>query len=125
MKAILLVLCLFLAYSASAQLPFSMPTYNEPGDPGFGMGTTTTKAFSVYPNPSNGQLTVVFDAIKATQFAIFVYNVQKQMVSKTFVGDASGQTSIRLNLQHLPAGNYFVAVLNGTNVLAKTQIRIN
>ena len=74
-------------------------------------------SFSVYPNPTNGELYVTSDALHVTDVEIFDVYGRKQ-ISDIRLSDIRyqaseiGKSEIKINISHLPAGIYFLQ-MNG------------
>jgi hypothetical protein len=67
-----------------------------------------TNRLSIYPNPSNGMITIQVDG----QYELVVTNVQGQQVFS-----ASIESNASLDLSDQPAGIYFVRLTNNTQTL--------
>lgn len=70
-----------------------------------------------YPNPVTDILTVDFNGTDGVT-GVAVFNALGQMVLQT---SANGEKAY-LNVKSLPAGSYFVSVLNGKDVIAVKKI---
>jgi len=73
----------------------------------------TTKSFSIYPNPTSGQLRVSGDILDGKDREIIIFDVVGQVVFTSHVSELSPETTI--NLSHLSNGLYFLKV-NGKMV---------
>lgn len=75
------------------------------------------RSFTLYPNPTNGQITISLDEnVMATEAA--VYNTMGQTVMTQPVNDSR----FEMNLNSLQSGIYFVAVRNGNKVVGIQKI---
>ena len=70
-----------------------------------------------YPNPVTDILTVDFNGTEGVT-GVAVFNALGQMVLQT---SANGEKAY-LNVKSLPAGSYFVSVLNGKDVIAVKKV---
>lgn len=70
-------------------------------------------SLNVYPNPTIDFLTVSFDS-KQSKKDIEVYSLSGEMVMLESNERQFGQNDIKLDVQHLPSGMYFVKVDNKT-----------
>jgi len=78
-------------------------------------------ALSIYPNPSNGVFNIELDT-KAGMVSYAVYNLEGKLISQNNVNHAGGKFSQKLNLSHLPTGNYVIQVSNGAEKVSKKLI---
>jgi thiol-disulfide isomerase/thioredoxin len=79
---------------------------------------------NVYPNPSNGQLTLSLAATTAGEVTIEVSNLVGQVVSTTVATSTEGDNAFELNLADLANGQYIVKVSNN-DAFTTTSIQIN
>ncbi len=70
-----------------------------------------------YPNPVSDILTVDFNGTEGVT-GVAVFNALGQVVLQT----SANSTKAYLNVKSLPAGSYFVSVLNGKDVIAVKKI---
>jgi hypothetical protein len=77
-----------------------------------GLGESADLKLSVYPNPTNGQVTVEHAGL-ANSTTIRVYDLVGNQVYMKEVG-LSDLRKTRINLSDLPSGVYMVAVQNKT-----------
>ncbi len=74
-------------------------------------------SFTLYPNPTNGQIIISLDEnVSATEAVI--YNTMGQTVKTQSVNDSQ----FEMNLNSLQSGIYFVAIRNGNKVLGIQKI---
>lgn len=71
---------------------------------------------NLYPNPANNELNVVFDAAADIK-NVGVYNIIGKLMT---VYKVSGN-SANLNIENIPAGIYFVRLLNGQGQIVTTR----
>ncbi|MBK5283948.1 MAG: T9SS type A sorting domain-containing protein, partial [Bacteroidia bacterium] len=77
-------------------------------------GLSSSSAFDVYPNPTNGLLNVNLNLDGSSNVLIRVYNsIGERVMSRELKNAVSGPYS--LNLSELSAGNYVVQLVNGKN----------
>ena len=75
------------------------------------------RSFSLYPNPTNGQIVISMDEnVKATEAT--VYN----MMGQTVISQQIDDRQFEMNLNDLQSGIYFVAVRNGNKVVGIQKI---
>lgn len=70
-----------------------------------------TAGFSIYPNPAKEEINVVLKTGKAAQFKIVTVLGQTVLVS----------TAPKINIQHLPSGEYFLNIYDKNNGLIGTE----
>lgn len=76
---------------------------------------TKNTDLSVYPNPSTGEFTVKYDVQKRADIKIDIYDLKGDLI-KAVVNQPSqyeGKYQVPVNLNELPAGIYFVNLING------------
>ena len=82
-----------------------------------GIEESMARSFTLYPNPTNGQIVITLDEnVNATE--AFVYNMMGQTVKTQSVNDSQ----FEMNLNSLQSGIYFVAIRNGNKVLGIQKI---
>lgn len=81
----------------------------------------------LYPNPSNGDVQVVFSHDKRDEFVVETFNAIGQSVLSPITGvtQQTGSTLIRLNTNELPVGVYMVHMKVGEKEFIKKLIRSN
>lgn len=86
-------------------------------EPIVGITEQASSSFSLYPNPTNGQITISLNEnTKATEAD--VYNVMGQTVMTQPVNGSQ----LEMNLNSLQSGIYFVAVRNGNKLIGIKKI---
>jgi hypothetical protein len=83
---------------------------------GIKQATNNMRLFTVYPNPSNGNLNIKTDDLKENT-QLIIYNQLGQVVLKTVLTNQF--TNINLNVN---AGVYQVRILNGGELIYQTKI---
>lgn len=80
----------------------------------------------IYPNPTNGELTIDYHVEESTQASLQVLEVNGQVVSSASVNAQEGQNRERLDLSNLASGFYLVRLvdINGA-VLMNERISKN
>jgi hypothetical protein len=71
---------------------------------------------SLYPNPANSEVNVVYDEAADIK-SIGIYNIIGKLMT---VYKVSGK-SANLNIENIPAGIYFVRLLNGQGQVVVTR----
>lgn len=90
-------------------------------DPGSGISGNWINEFEMYPNPTDGQFSIIFGLSEAKDLQIEVLNVIGQQVfSKTFV-EVKDQ-SINFDLSQVSAGVYFVTIQSGEDKISKKLV---
>jgi hypothetical protein len=85
-----------------------------------GIGTVSNSTnLSVFPNPTDGLITVSFTVNDKTTHRVEVKNVLGQLVFKDELVDFNGTYSKSINLQQFGKGTYTITLMNDHNVLAK------
>ena len=72
----------------------------------------------MYPNPSEGQLTVVYSGALGESLQLTVRDVLGRTLYERQVNDFLGMTEQSLDLNHLSPGVYTVQVRNGETMSA-------
>jgi len=65
----------------------------------------TTSRFSIFPNPTNGQINIDIENGEHQQFTYFVYNAVGQLLE-------TNSLVPQIDLHHLQNGIYFVKIMN-------------
>jgi Secretion system C-terminal sorting domain len=79
-------------------------------------------ALQVWPQPSEGELTVAFESAQAQNGVLRLYNTAGQLVLRHEVAVQSGGNVLRLDLGHLPAGLYALHMVGGDGrVIGRVQ----
>ena len=78
-------------------------------DPGAG---NNAFSYSIYPNPSSGFLSIEYLSLSANNQALNIYDVTGRLVYKDLLSPSSFSTTKTMNLNHLPAGIYFLVFPN-------------
>lgn len=84
----------------------------------------TLSETTVFPNPSNGEVSVMFNATTANDVTIEVTNLLGQVVYSEALTSVAGDNTVELSLTELNAGQYIVTINNGTTQsVRKLQIK--
>lgn len=76
------------------------------GTPDIGVGEIA--GLNVFPNPATDVVQITFDAAKAgTSFTASLYDISGRKVAEQQLVSTTGKQNIVLNVQQLPAGQYF------------------
>jgi len=70
---------------------------------------------SVYPNPSDGNYTVEFNAGENKMLQYAIYNVAGQKVKQNRVALSSGRTKVALNISGMASGMYMLELRDGNS----------
>lgn len=88
-----------------------------------GIGTVTnSNALSVYPNPSDGIITVSFTINDKSSHKVEVKNLLGQVVFKDELTDFQGTYTKSINLQQYGKGTYTITLMGDNHVLAEKII---
>jgi len=87
-----------------------------------GVETLETQFVDVYPNPTQGQLTVVFDS-KAANAEILVKNQLGQLISSRTIPTTSGVNQAKLDISTATNGMYFVEVIQNNTTTVKSVVK--
>lgn len=79
-------------------------------------------AIEVYPNPANTSANVVINLTKSLEITASLYNTTGQLISSQVKNLAAGASTITFDVTNLPAGIYFVNVMEGTTTISKKLI---
>ena len=88
------------------------------------LGTGNISQLSVYPNPSSGQVNLVFDLLESASVTFEVYNLLGQLQMEKFKAVLpAGENVKQLDLQQLASGVYWINIeANGTRLTRKMII---
>jgi hypothetical protein len=79
------------------------------------------KAFSVYPNPSNGIFTASFEATNNADYIVKVTNALGQVVYEEALNNFSGMYSKEINISSFGKGVYTLTISTPTAIGAKNE----
>ncbi len=77
--------------------------------------------FKVYPNPANTYVNIECEAVPDIQSKLIIMNSSGETLLNTLVES----TLTRMDISHLPAGIYFIRMVNGKNDMSKKMIVTN
>ena len=82
--------------------------------------TSSFKEMRLFPNPTNGDLTVEFVIAQAAQVQLFITDLSgKRMMNKIIQADA-GKQNVQFDASRLKEGYYFIQVISqGTRIQEK------
>lgn len=78
---------------------------------------------NVYPNPTSGNLNIQLENFESLIASAKIYNTAGQTLMRKNITLINGAELARFNLQHLPAGVYFIEVWNDKQRIIKKIIR--
>ncbi|MCU0361084.1 MAG: T9SS type A sorting domain-containing protein [Bacteroidia bacterium] len=76
----------------------------------------------LFPNPSEGNSTLLLTSQTASNGKVMVYNALGDLVSEQTAYLTQGKNKIQLNLQHLTHGVYLVSITSGNQSLTKRLV---
>ncbi len=74
--------------------------------------------FKVYPNPANTYVNIECEAVPDIQTKLIIMNSSGETLLNTLVES----TLTRMDISHLPAGIYFIRMVNGKNNMSKKLV---
>ena len=78
------------------------------------------REFSIYPNPTQGEVAISFSTLDANaKLTLKVFSVIGQEMSSTEISPFAGPQKLTLSLDKFPKGVYFVELSNGSQVKTK------
>ncbi len=76
-------------------------------------------SFIIYPNPSQDNLQIAINSIKAQASQLEILDAQGRLLSKETITLVQGENIKNVSINHLPGGLYFVKVLNQSKKFIK------
>lgn len=76
-------------------------------EPGMSIGELATGSFQLFPNPGNGHLSVHAEALQRSEMQVTVYDLTGRSVYSSSPISTT-QFDEKIDIRHLPSGNYFV-----------------
>ena len=83
-----------------------------------GINDLSTEKMTIYPNPASGNVNVSFDA-QGGDYTITLTDLAGRVVSTNNLTNVSGNSNVSINVEGLRAGNYLVALANGSSSTTK------
>ncbi len=87
------------------------------------LSTTTFEQVKVYPNPTNGELTMVYDLSTDQEVEILVRDVTGKLLYKVEQQGVAGENQATLNLSAYKNGMYLLQLTNGEQSLTKRVVK--
>ena len=80
-------------------------------------------SLSAYPNPSQGNITIAFDAFAKQDASIQIFDMVGKMVMSTQYLALEGQNLVNLDVTKISTGSYILRVVSGSDVYT-TKIQL-
>lgn len=80
------------------------------------------KMHAVYPNPVHGTLSIYIESTATDNIVLQVYDARGIMVAHQNKNIIAGNNNVQLNLQTLPAGNYFIKLISNRPYQNASQV---
>jgi len=81
--------------------------------------------FSIYPNPTNGELTIEMEMKANVEVFISLMSVDGRKVLETFRTVDYGMNRVALDLSKFTNGVYFLNIVNGQDIISRKVIKQN
>lgn len=82
-----------------------------------------TSTVGIYPNPTDGVVTLNISNETATEFVVNIYNVTGAIVKTTTYPSNDGMLNERIDLSSYVKGIYMLRINSGNNVITKKIIK--
>jgi hypothetical protein len=79
------------------------------------VATSTVEGVNVYPNPSNGDLNISFNADATENYTISIMDMNGKVISTRTIPATKGQNLAQFNLTEAANGLYFVRIASSTD----------
>lgn len=96
-------------------LVLTLTAFARPAGPAGDLGSPFLKEFTVYPNPTNGALTVTLETLgtESGEMQLKVFSLIGQEMYTETVSPFSGVKRLSLDLTKLPKGIYMIEISDG------------
>jgi len=95
----------------------------QEGNNSFVSGNTLyTSEFNLFPNPSNGEITVEFELANKGRTSLQIFDQNARLVYEEDLGKIEGHWSKKIDLQQYGSGVYFLNLVQGDQALTKKFI---
>lgn len=81
------------------------------------------QSFELFPNPTNGHVTLLFDFENTDNIQIKLFNLMGQLILTDEVKHKSGKTFYEMDLSTLSHGMYIINVTTGDNTISQKVIK--
>ncbi|HEY9113117.1 MAG TPA: T9SS type A sorting domain-containing protein [Bacteroidales bacterium] len=78
-------------------------------------------ALSVYPNPAQNQLNVVYNSATAKQYSLQIFNTAGVIVYSEKMSGNGNEISTAINISELKPGMYFIRINSGNTAIANSK----
>lgn len=82
-----------------------------------------SQSFDLFPNPTNGHVTLLFDFSTNDNIQIKLFNLMGQLIMTDELKNKTGKTSYDMNLSALSHGMYIISVTTGDNTISEKVIK--
>jgi hypothetical protein len=80
-------------------------------------------SLSIFPNPAQNRFSIIFDSEEPTNLSLNVYDATgRQVMERSDIRVRPKQRALTVNVSRLPAGIYFVEVINNKKIIASKKI---
>jgi hypothetical protein len=82
-----------------------------------------SQSFDLFPNPTNGHVTLLFNFSTNDNIQIKLFNLMGQLIMTDELKNKTGKTSYDMNLSALSHGMYIISVTTGDNTISEKVIK--
>jgi len=80
-------------------------------------------AMNVFPNPTDGRITVQFNSASADKYRVTVFSMTGSVVMNSVIDATEGMNSQELDLTNVSKGMY-ILILEGNNIKEQKRITV-
>ena len=79
-------------------------------------------AVVIYPNPSNGNFSIIINSLKSDEYTIKVIDISGRLIKELDVNCTLGNNAISLDITNVETGVYNVVISNGNQIVTKRMM---